>query len=112
MKRLFIWSYTLFTYFFGGAFQALNAQEVIRGQVEIQPECRDQAMVWLSHKTQENGDELLLHTLVPDRGSYAFSVSPGLYDIWASSPKGCEAELREVKVERGQNVELNIGLKK
>lgn len=115
MKRLFIRSYILLTLFWGSSLQVLSAQEVIQGRVELEPDCQDQAMVWLSHKTQEEqekGDELLLHTLVPDKGSYAFSVKPGLYDVWASSPQGCEAQFQEVKVERGQNFELNIRLKK
>lgn len=87
-----------------------QAQELIQGQVSLEAECQDQAMVWLSHQTQENAKELLLHTLIPDQGSYAFSVSPGLYEIWASTEQGCVAQFDEIKVERGQDYELNIRL--
>jgi len=66
---------------------------VIRGEVSSPKECQTsgRTMVWLSLPNDDFKQRLLLmHTLVPDRGSFEFYVKPGAYRIMASNEKGCE----------------------
>lgn len=104
------WGLVFFIFYF--FIQASYSQEVVSGQVRLESQCGGQAMVWLSHEGPEKSEELLIHTLVPDFGTYAFSVSPGTYQVWVTSPQGCESEFKALKVESGQNVKLDIRLEK
>ncbi len=67
---------------------------VIRGEVQSLPECKsEQTMVWLSLNEKEFKKKLLLmHTLVPERGTFEFYVKPGRYLLVGSNEKGCSWE--------------------
>jgi hypothetical protein len=93
-------------------FRVTKAQELIHGSVELTENCQDKAMIWLSHKTKSLGEELLLHTLVPNKGSFAFSVLPGQYQILASTAQGCDRIFEKIKISKGHNFKLNIRLEK
>jgi hypothetical protein len=67
---------------------------VIRGEVQSVPECRsEKTMVWLALNEKEFKKKLLLmHTLVPERGSFEFYVKSGSYLLTGSNEKGCSWE--------------------
>lgn len=63
----------------------------ISGRVQSMEGCAKKAMVWLS-LDEENREErkLLLHTEVPQGGSYKFYTRSGKYQVRGSDEKGCE----------------------
>ena len=86
----------------------------IRGRVEVEESCRaGKTMVWLSKNEAEFAKkELLLHTAVPERGTFEFYVLPGDYLVVVSNEKGC-AEERAVRVgEKDILLELQLREKK
>ena len=66
----------------------------IKGRVSSDEACRSgKIMVWLSQNEKEfKKKELLLHTQVPERGTFEFYVKPGDYLVVASNEKGCAVE--------------------
>lgn len=81
--------------FFAILFISLSAiSAVIRGEVQSSEDCKsDKTMVWLSLNEKEFKKKLLLmHTLVPERGSFEFYVKPGSYLLTGSNKKGCSWE--------------------
>lgn len=73
------------------SFNAVAASSTISGKVELPHGCGTKAMVWLSLDKENYKERLLLmHTEVPHKGSFAFYVKPGDYQVRASDPKGCE----------------------
>ena len=100
MKTLFA-GLLLFTSFFT---QAL----VIQGEVQSREEClTDKTMVWLApNTTQFKKKILLMHTMVPDKGSFEFYVKPGEYLVAGSNEKGCFFE-QVVKIqEQDQQIKI------
>lgn len=64
---------------------------VIQGEVQSIAEClTDKTMVWLApNTTQFKKKILLMHTMVPEKGSFEFYVKPGEYLVAGSNEKGC-----------------------
>ncbi len=81
------------------SFSVLSSESSISGKVSLPEGCAKKAMVWLS-LDKENYQErlLLLHTEVPQSGTFRFYVKSGNYQIRASDEKGCEF-LQKVQVE-------------
>jgi hypothetical protein len=80
----------------------------IKGKVDIEPACGSgKAMVWLSKKSNEFAKkELLMHTLVPHKGTFEFYVIAGDYNVEISTEKGC-ASTRTAYVSN-EDVFLNL----
>lgn len=74
---------------------------VIQGEVHSIEEClTDKTMVWLSpNTTQFKKKILLMHTMVPEKGSFEFYVKPGEYLVAGSNEKGCFFE-QVVKIDQ------------
>jgi hypothetical protein len=72
----------------------------ILGTVSSSKACqKGKTMVWLSKNEKEfSKKELLLHTQVPERGSFEFYVVPGDYLVVASNELGCSVE-QPVRIE-------------
>lgn len=70
----------------------LQAQIVgVKGAVSQTSGCSQKAMVWLSLDKNDYHERLLLmHTLVPVRGTYQFYLKPGKYQVRGSDEAGCE----------------------
>ncbi len=86
----------------------------IRGRVQVDESCRaGKTMVWLSKNESEFAKkELLLHTAVPERGTFEFYVLPGDYLVAVSNEKGC-SEQRAVRVgDKDVLLELQLREKK
>jgi hypothetical protein len=63
----------------------------ITGTVQSPKECLGPVMVWLSLDEDDYQKRLLLmHTQVPQKGSFEFFLRPGKYQLRASDEKGCE----------------------
>lgn len=86
----------------------------IRGTVSSTQECQSgKAMVWLSKNEKEfTKKELLLHTMVPERGSFEFFVNPGDYLVVASNEKGCAFEQPVRVEEKSLLIHLELSEKK
>ena len=66
-------------------------------------------MVWLSRNEVEFAKkELLLHTAVPERGTFEFYVLPGDYLVTVSNEKGCSAERAVQIATKDALVELEL----
>lgn len=86
-----------------------HAQDsTIEGKVLPTPGCSKKVMVWLSLDKENYKERLLLmHTEVPQGGTYRFYVKPGNYQIRGSDENGCEYFKRvEVKDEQVENIQL------
>lgn len=83
----------------------------ISGEVHTTSAClASKNMVWLSTEDAAYDKRILLmHTFVPNGGSFEFYTRPGNYRVIASNEKGCSFE----KIVQVQNntLELNIELK-
>jgi hypothetical protein len=70
---------------------AVSTSQTISGKVEVTPGCSKKVMVWLSLDKADYKERLLLmHTEVPQGGTYSFFVKSGDYQIRASDEAGCE----------------------
>lgn len=70
----------------------------VSGKLLITQGCSKKAMIWLSLDKDEYKERLLLmHTEVPQKGSFRFYVKPGKYQVRASDEVGCEF-LKRVEV--------------
>ncbi len=87
---------------------------VIRGKVTVDEACHaGKVMVWLSKNQQEFAKkELLLHTAVPERGTFEFYVLPGDYLLVASNEKGCALEQPVRIQEKDLLLQLDLSEKK
>lgn len=86
-----------------------HAQDsTIEGKVLLTSGCSKKVMVWLSLDKENYKERLLLmHTEVPQGGTYRFYVKPGNYQIRGSDEIGCEYFKRvEVKGEQVENIQL------
>jgi hypothetical protein len=90
---------------------AVSIADSISGKVEVNPKCSKKVMVWLS-LDKENYQErlLLMHTEVPQGGSFKFYVKPGAYQVRGSDEAGCEY-LQKVNVKE-RNLALKIKMVK
>jgi hypothetical protein len=71
--------------------RAFSLADSISGKLEATPGCSNKAMVWLSLDKENYKERLLLmHTEVPQGGSFKFFVKAGKYQIRASDEAGCE----------------------
>lgn len=69
----------------------VQAASVLSGKVAGTTGCSKKAMVWLSLDKEDYKERLLLmHTEVPQEGTFSFYVKPGNYQIRASDESGCE----------------------
>jgi hypothetical protein len=86
----------------------------IKGRLSSDKACRSgKAMVWLSKNEAEfKKKELLLHTLVPERGTFEFYVLPGEYLLVASNELGCEVEKVVSIVDKDALLEISLSEKK
>ncbi len=83
----------------------LTAKTIIHGIVELP---QKEAMVWLSTNEKSTGKDLLIsHTLVPQKGSYEFSVNPGIYRIVASDEAGNMLK-KEITIKKDQKIEVSF----
>lgn len=82
MKYLFLITFIAFE---------VQAASVLSGKVASTPGCSKKAMVWLSLDKEDYKERLLLmHTEVPQGGTFSFYVKPGNYQVRASDESGCE----------------------
>lgn len=84
------------------------SDSTIEGKVSIPDGCSKKAMVWLSLDKENYKERLLLmHTEVPQGGTYRFYVKPGNYQVRASDESGCEFMKRvQVKGPQIENIQL------
>lgn len=93
------------------SFQVFANDPAISGKLIKNEKCSKKAMIWLS-LDKENYKErlLLLHTEVPQNGTFRFYVKPGQYQIRGSDEIGCEF-LKKVEV-KDKEIELQIDMVK
>lgn len=73
------------------SFNSMADELAVSGKVIAPAACSKTAMVWLSLDKENYSERLLLmHTEVPQGGSFRFYVKPGAYQIRASDESGCE----------------------
>lgn len=105
MKYLF-----LTTLFIANAW-SVSIEQTISGKVEVTKGCSKKVMVWLSLDKDNYKERLLLmHTEVPQGGTFKFYVRPGNYQVRASDEAGCEY-LKKVEV-KGTDPVLDIKMVK
>lgn len=96
----------LFSLFISNA-RGISSEQRISGSVTSQSGCSKKVMVWLSLDKENYKERLLLmHTEVPDGGTFEFYVRPGDYQVRASDETGCEY-LQKVSV-KGEDSSLKI----
>ena len=63
----------------------------IKGQATVESSCQGgKVMMWLSKDAQDFAKKILLmHTEVPEQGTFEFYVKPGEYLVVGSNEKGC-----------------------
>ena len=95
-------------------FLSLNgmaAELAVSGKVIAPGACSKKAMVWLSLDKENYSERLLLmHTEVPQGGSFKFYVKPGTYQIRASDEAGCEY-LKKVQLS-SESIDLTVQMVK
>ena len=92
----------LFTFM---SFQVFAEGPTISGKLLKNDQCSKKAMIWLSlDKVNYKERLLLMHTEVPQGGTFRFYVKPGQYQIRGSDEIGCEF-LKRVEIKEG---ELNL----
>lgn len=98
MKHAFLCLLFIFPVF------AVANENSISGTVNSGIGCSKKAMVWLS-LDKENYQErlLLMHTEVPQGGTFRFYVVPGSYQVRVSDEAGCEV-IERIAVKSGDHV--------
>jgi hypothetical protein len=83
----------------------------IRGKVTALHRCNSKnIMVWLSTVSEDfTKRTLLVHTEVPNNGSFEFYVKPGDYEVRGTSSEGC-GFIERVKVLENQKIRLEVKL--
>lgn len=93
------------------SFQLLAAETTISGKVLSSSGCAKKTMVWLSLDKENYHERLLLmHTEVPQGGTFEFYVKPGDYQVRVSDDEGCEY-LKKVSI-KDRPVSLSIQMVK
>lgn len=99
MKYLFLLTFI--------SFHTLAEGPAISGKLLKNESCSKKAMIWLSLDKENYKERLLLmHTEVPQGGTFRFYVKPGEYQVRASDEVGCEF-LKKVEIKEGE-IELSI----
>lgn len=71
--------------------------------------CAKKVMVWLSLDEDVKENRLLLmHTEVPNGGSYKFYTRPGKYQVRASDERGCEFFSRIEVKDKEETIEVRM----
>lgn len=84
------------------SFNVFAEGPAISGKLTSTEGCSKKAMIWLSLDKDEYKERLLLmHTEVPQKGSFRFYVKPGKYQVRASDEVGCEF-LKRVDVKENE----------
>jgi hypothetical protein len=83
----------------------------IRGKVTAPHGCNSKnVMVWLSTVSDDFAQRtLLMHTEVPNNGSFEFYVKPGHYEVRGTSSEGC-GFIERVKVLENQKISVKVKL--
>lgn len=90
---------------------AISIADSISGKVGKTEGCSKKVMVFLSLDKENYKERLLLmHTEVPQNGTFNFYVKPGQYQIRASDEAGCEF-LQKVTVKE-RDLFLNVKMVK
>lgn len=92
-----------------------KSQLSIRGKVSsVDPHCGEgKVMSWLSlPSTDFNKKLLLMHTLVPVKGSFEFFVLPGNYRVVVSTSKGCSQEKFVSISNKNKEIDFDLRIKK
>ena len=86
----------------------------IKGRVSSVEACRsEKSMVWLSKNYQDfKKKELLMHTFVPEGGTFQFYLLAGEYLVVASNEKGCSAEQVVTIIDKDSFIQLELNEKK
>lgn len=101
--------YALFLLLFLSNAMAVSIADSISGKVSATPGCSSKAMVYLSLDKESYKDRLLLmHTEVPQNGTFKFYVKPGDYQIRAGDEAGCEFFKKVSVKERDVNLEVKM----
>lgn len=84
----------------------------ISGKILPATGCANKAMVWLALDKPNYQDRLLLlHTEVPQGGTFEFYVKPGHYEVRVTDDEGCEY-LKKLSIKNSsQYLEIQRGRK-
>jgi hypothetical protein len=103
--------YVLIPFLFISNAMALSIADSISGKVGATPGCGNKVMVYLSLDKENYKERLLLmHTEVPQNGTFKFFVKPGNYQVRAGDKEGCEFFQKVAVKER--NVDLVVKMVK
>lgn len=84
-------NYVVFVLLFTTSALAVSIADSISGKVGVTEGCSKKVMVYLSLDKENYKERLLLmHTEVPQNGTFNFYVKPGNYQVRASDESGCE----------------------
>lgn len=101
--------YALISLLFVSNVMAVSIADSISGKVSTTPGCSGKAMVYLSLDKDNYKERLLLmHTEVPQNGTFKFYVKPGDYQIRAGDKEGCEFFQRVSVKERNMNLDIKM----
>lgn len=101
--------YALISLFFVSNVMAVSIADSISGKVSATPGCSNKAMVYLSLDKDNYKERLLLmHTEVPQNGTFKFYVKPGNYQVRAGDKEGCEFFQKVSVKEREINLEVKM----
>jgi len=88
---------------------AVSIADSISGKVSATPGCSEKAMVYLSLDKENYKERLLLmHTEVPQNGTFKFFVKPGDYQIRAGDKAGCEFYKKVTVKERDMILDVKM----
>jgi hypothetical protein len=103
--------YTLLVLLFINNAWSISIGETISGKIEPNSSCSKKVMVWLALDKMNYKDRLfLMHTVVPQGGTFQFNVKPGDYHVRVTDEIGCEF-LQKVSVKNSSPF-LSIRLRK
>lgn len=68
-----------------------SSDRSLSGKIEVNSGCSKSVMAWLSLDKENYKERLLLmHTEVPQGGTFRFYVKPGFYQIRVTDEESCE----------------------
>lgn len=101
--------YALIALLFISNAMALSIADSISGKVSSTPGCSEKVMVYLSLDKENYKERLLLmHTEVPQNGTFKFFVKPGDYQIRAGDKAGCEFFQKVTVKERDMDLAVKM----
>ncbi len=98
--------------FIVSSLQALSSTDrTLSGRVEVNASCSKKVMAWLSLDKESYKERLLLmHTEVPQGGTFRFYVKPGSYQVRVTDESSCEYFTKvDVKT---KDIELTVKMEK